>query len=134
MGKVNWNSTYVRRRYFHESIVKYGEGDYYVYFWQNYNEEPFYVGMGHGYRFTCTHPSARSKEFIEEYNKGGCSVKIVAYGMEERKARDFEKKLILAYHKLGFPLVNKQYLVDYYHTPAKMEFYKNPKRHRTTVK
>lgn len=125
--KINWRSRSVQR-FFHNDVVNYGDGKYCVYIWLNGNDEPFYVGMGNGYRFHTVHEKCRSQEFMNIYGQGGCFVKIVAYGMNEAQARKFEKELILAYDGLGFKLVNKQYLVDYYHTPARMEFYKGRRR------
>lgn len=131
MGKtINWDSLYVKKC-FHEKVICYGKGAYCVYFWQNSFEEPFYVGMGKNYRFWQVNEKTRSKEFMEVYRSGNCSVKIVAYGMDEQEARRFEKKLILTYNKFGFPLVNKQYLIDHYHTPAWEAFRKRKKENKT---
>lgn len=119
---MNWDAydAYSAR---HELAERYGDGEYCVYFWENRFGEPFYVGSGKYYRFQQATEKCRSKEFMEVYAEGGCSPKIVAYGMNEKQARKFEKNLILAYAELEFPLVNKQYLVDSTHTPARMALY-----------
>lgn len=118
---MNWNAASIQR-FLHENAQRYGDNPYSVYFWQKSDGQVFYVGMGKYYRFCSVHEKARSKEFLDIYREGGCSVKIVAYGMNESEARCFEKKLIVAYRNLGFPLINKQYLVDYYHGPARQAF------------
>lgn len=103
-----WNSPYVRSC-FHEDVTCYGDDVYSVYFWQDDDtNEVFYVGSGKFYRFNDVNPKSRSPEFTEYYSKHKCSPKIVAYGMTQEQARNFEKRLIDAYWKLKFPLVNKQ--------------------------
>lgn len=118
---MNWSSSRIQR-YMHNDALNYGDDPYCVYIWEKDDGQVFYVGMGKYYRFCSVHEKARSKEFMDIYSEGGCSVQIVAYGMNESEARTFEKRLIIAYNDLGFPLINKQYIYDYYHTPAKLEF------------
>ena len=115
----------------HKNAYRVGDGDYCVYVWRDADKKPFYVGCGKHYRFHDVNEKSRSREFMSIYNNGGCYPEIVRYGMCDKEAREYEKGLILAYAAGGANLVNKQYLVDYYHTPAKLSFYR--KRRKTTV-
>lgn len=118
---IDWNKPSVER-FFMEGAKCHGEGQYSVYYWLDGDGKIFYVGMGKGYRFCCTTPTARSEEFMKIYDKGGCKPKVVAYGMNEKEAREYERSLIESLNELGYSLVNRQYLDPMmYRTPAKME-------------
>lgn len=108
-GKLIMTNSF--NQHLHELAVKYSDGEYYVYVWFDSIKNPFYVGMGKGNRYKAVEDNLRSRDFMKIYNKGGCSVKIIAYSMKEYEARAFEKSVILAYNKKGVDLVNKQYLV-----------------------
>lgn len=103
---INWNSPYVKSC-FHEQAECYGDGEYCVYFWQDWIGDVFYVGSGKGYRFNDVNEKSRSREFLAQYRCGGCSPKIVAYGMGKEESIAFEKRLIKSFWKLEFPLTNK---------------------------
>lgn len=111
--KMNWNSPYVRKHR-HEKSESYGDGIYCVYLWQeNETGKVFYVGSGKYYRFNDVHPKSRSKEFIEHINIGKCSPRILAYGIETKEAAcTLERKLIDTYWRSGFPLVNKNGIIE----------------------
>lgn len=102
---INWNDESVRDC-FHESAECYGAGLHCVYFWEDESGEVFYVGSGKGYRFNDI--KSRSAEFVERYNQSiNPRPRIVAYGMEKEESLLFETRLIKAFKKRGFPLVNK---------------------------
>lgn len=104
---INWDSHYVRSC-MHEMSEKCGDDDWCVYFWHDSWGDVFYVGSGKGYRFNQANPKSRPAKFMEWYNKGRCSPKIVWYGLSKEKAVKLERRLIKAYWKLGFPLVNQE--------------------------
>lgn len=109
---IRWDSWYVQQC-MHEDVIKYGDGEHCVYFWEEDDtHEVFYVGSGKGYRFNCTTETARPPEFIERIKAGKCSPKIVAYGMTKEESFEFEKRLIKAYWQLGFDLINKQFIKE----------------------
>lgn len=91
----------------HQCADNYNNGEYYVYMWVNYYEDVFYVGSGKGNRYACVGEGCRSSDFMTVYDDD-CKPYIVAYGMSEKEARDYEKNLIKAYIKLGFHLVNRK--------------------------
>ena len=126
-NSMNWHSPSMSR-YMDKSTRIEGDSDYSVYAWFRPNGGAFYIGFGKQYRFTCCHPKARSKEFMDIYNDGGCYVKILSCGMSELDGRKEEREIIKQYHESGHKLVNKQYIVDYYHTPKRMEFLKRPRK------
>lgn len=102
---INWDSRYVRSCR-HEVVEKYGDGAHCVYFWEDDNNEVFYVGSGKGYRFN--NLCARSDEFAKEYNsRVNPHPRIVAYGMEKEESLLLESQLTKVFLELGFPLVNK---------------------------
>lgn len=113
---MNWKK--IIQAYGDNQSLILGDSPYCVYEWLH-NDAPFYVGMGKNYRFSCS--GARSKEFLDVYNRGNCRVRIIACGMSENETRQMERSVIEKYQD-RYPLVNKQYVVDYYHTPARMEF------------
>jgi hypothetical protein len=105
-----------------DNAKSYGDGQYSVYYWADRTGRIFYVGMGKGYRFSDTNPKARSAAFIEKYNEGGCYCKIVAFGMDERKARDLERSVIEGLFDVGCGLINRQFVdPTMYRTPACVE-------------
>lgn len=106
-NSVNWNSDYVQSC-LHANSEKCGDGEYCVYFWQDRIGDVFYVGSGKGYRFNDASDKCRSPEFMEWYNRGGCSPKIVWYGLDKKNSIELERKLMKSFWKLGFPLVNKE--------------------------
>lgn len=103
---MKWNTYYIRSC-LHENSERYGDGEYCVYFWQYRMGDVFYVGSGKGYRFNNATNKCRSREFMEYYNRGGCTPKIVWYGLDKEKSIELEYRLIQAFWDLGFPLVNK---------------------------
>lgn len=106
MNKINWDSPSIRS-YFHENAERYGNDRHCVYLWEDDSCDVFYVGRGVGYRFSDVNPKTRSAEFLKWYkNCRNPHPHIVAYGMTMEEAIAFEKRLILAFWELGFPLVN----------------------------
>lgn len=121
---IDWSRTSVER-FFDDGAECYGDGQYCVYYWANSDGIIFYVGMGKGYRFCSANPKARSQAFMEKYNEGGCYSRIIAYGMDERAARDLERRVIEELHRRGCKLVNKQFVdPSMYRTPTRVEFLK----------
>ena len=104
-----------------------GGSPYSVYEWHR-NGEVFYVGMGKYWRFKSIHPKSRSKEFLDMLELGDCEPRVIACGMEEKVARQLERDIIAERVASGCKLVNKQYVVDYYHTPAKLAFYEKQRK------
>lgn len=102
---INWDSSYVRSC-MHEKAVRYGDGLYCVYFWEDESHEVFYVGSGKGYRFNDMNEKSRSPEFMQWLRGGGCRPRIVAYGMTKEESLKHESELIRSFYGLGFPLVN----------------------------
>lgn len=103
---MKWESYYIRSC-LHENSERYGDGEYCVYFWQDRIGDVFYVGSGKGYRFNNATDKCRSHEFMQWYNGGGCTPKIVWYGLDKEKSIELERRLIKTFWDLGFPLVNK---------------------------
>ena len=121
---IKWDSSSIRK-WLAEDATCCGNGQHSVYYWADSDGIIFYVGMGKGYRFCNANPKTRSQAFMEMYDKGGCYPKIIAYGMDERTARNLERRVIEELHKRGCELVNKQYVdPSMYHTPARVEFLK----------
>lgn len=108
---INWNCAGVVEC-LHDDAEKYGDDEYCVYFWQDRMGDVFYVGSGKGYRFKSANPKTRQPEFMEYIDKGGCSPKIVAYGMNKIQSVKFEHDLIKIYWKMGFPLVNREGIAE----------------------
>lgn len=117
---MNWHS-WNMQKYMNSNTMILGSSPYCVYEWLS-GEKVFYVGMGKHYRFTNVSEKSRSKEFMDIYRQGNCRVIIVACGMTELTARKIERETITACVDDGVVLVNKQYVIDYYHTPARQIF------------
>lgn len=121
---IKWDSPSIDR-WLANNAECLGDGQYSVYYWADSDGIIFYVGMGKGYRFCSANPKSRSRLFMEKYNEGGCYPKIIAYGMDERTARDLERRVIEELHKRGCKLVNRQFVdPTMYRTPARVEFLK----------
>lgn len=119
---MNWDSPSAKLAITNETI-KMGDSPYSVYEWRR-EGNPFYVGLSKEYRFQHASPGVRSAEFTEIYEQGNCCVVLIAYGMSEQDARRIEREQIKKRIAEGCKLVNKQYVVDYYHTPNHMQEYK----------
>ena len=133
--KMDWNRLVTREKINFDAKIL-GDSPYAVYEWHT-ADGVFYVGMGKWYRFQNVSDKSRSKEFMDVYQNNYCWPVVVACGMPEREARDLERNLIERRMMEGANLVNKQFVVDYYHTPANMkkyEFLKNRARERAANK
>lgn len=125
-NNMKWRSS-AMGRYMRKDTLILGDSPYSVYEW-SHNGKVFYVGMGKYYRFTNANEKSRSAEFMEIYNQGDCEVKLIACGMSEQETRRIERETIEKYIKSGETLVNKQYVVDYYHTSAHLAFYESRRK------
>jgi len=118
---MNWNRLSLRKWVGPETQIL-GDSPYSVYEWHT-KDGVFYVGMGKWYRFNDVNKKSRSKEFMDVYSNNFCWPVIVACGMSEQETRRIERELIEKYVNDGAHLVNKQYVVDFYHTPANLQKY-----------
>lgn len=81
--------------------------EFYTYIWKDAAGVPFYVGKGSGRRFKKT--AGRTRDFLDIYEQGGCTVEIVDEFILESQAHEHEINLIALYgrREFGGLLINR---------------------------
>lgn len=83
---------------------------FYTYIWRDVNGTPFYVGKGKGRRAWDT--IRRSRPFLAEFKKGGCTVHIADFFINESQAHSHEVELIERYGRRDLSTGNLVNLTD----------------------
>lgn len=95
LGALLWEAL-ARMWSFHSITLHWGNMCvFYTYIWRRSDGTPLYVGKGQNKRAWNTND--RSREFKDEYAKGGCTVEIVDEFIHESQAHAHEMELISLY-------------------------------------